>query len=89
MKNDKNFDIKSFNTNKKLESIEKINLANSNWWQPKIEKQQLKNLMKRSDTKAWIHTILYFFALFFSEITCTPPISLKLFLNFPAPLPPA
>ena len=27
---------------KKLESIEKINLSNSDWWQPKIEMDQLK-----------------------------------------------
>jgi len=49
-----------------LDSIEKINLANSNWWQPKIEKKQLKNLMKRSDTKAWIHTLIYFSSLIIS-----------------------
>ena len=47
---------------KKLESIEKINLSNSEWWQPKIERDQLKKLMKRSDFKAWIHTIIYFVA---------------------------
>jgi fatty acid desaturase len=49
-----------------LDSIEEINLANSNWWQPKIEKKQLKNLMKRSDTKAWIHTLIYFSSLIIS-----------------------
>ena len=43
-----------------LNSIEEIDLANSDWWQPKIDKKDLKNLMKRSDGKAWIHTILYF-----------------------------
>ena len=51
---------------KKLESIEKINLSNSEWWQPKIERDQLKKLMKRSDFKAWIHTIIYFVALIVS-----------------------
>ena len=49
-----------------LDAIEKIDLANSNWWQPKIEKKLLKNLMKRSDFKAWTHTLLYFISLFTS-----------------------
>ncbi len=51
---------------KKLESIEKINLSNSDWWQPKIERDQLKKLMKRSNLKAWIHTSIYFLALIIS-----------------------
>ena len=46
-----------------LKSIEKIDLANSEWWQPKIERKQLKKLMQRSDFKAWVHTLLYFLSL--------------------------
>ena len=48
-----------------MEPIEKIDLANSEWWQPKIDKKQLKQLTKRSDLKAWFHTLVYFSALFF------------------------
>ncbi len=50
-----------------VEEIDKINLEdskfdlqNSKWWQPKIEKSELKKLTKRSNLHAWYHTILYF-----------------------------
>ena len=45
---------------KELDSIEKIDLANTTWWQPKIDRSDLKKLMKRKDLPAWIHTIIYF-----------------------------
>ena len=49
---------------KELDSIEKIDLANTTWWQPKIDRSDLKKLMKRKDLPAWIHTIIYFGSLF-------------------------
>ena len=49
---------------KELDSIEKIDLANTTWWQPKIDRSDLKKLMKRKDLPAWIHAILYFGSLF-------------------------
>ena len=49
---------------KKLSSIEEIDLSDSIWWQPKIERSELKKLMQRRDSPAWTHTILYFAALF-------------------------
>ena len=44
----------------KVEDIDKIDLSNKDWWQPKIDKKEYKKLCQRSDTKAWFHTILYF-----------------------------
>ena len=37
---------------KELDSIEKIDLANTTWWQPKIDRSDLKKLMKRKDLPA-------------------------------------
>ena len=48
---------------KELDSIEKIDLANTTWWQPKIDRSDLKKLMKRKDLPAWIHAIIYFGSL--------------------------
>ena len=47
----------------KVEEINNINLDNGKWWQPKIDKKLFKELSKRSDSKAWFHTILYFSTL--------------------------
>ncbi len=49
---------------KELDSIEKIDLTNTTWWQPKIDRSDLKKLMKRKDLPAWIHAIIYFGSLF-------------------------
>ena len=50
----------------KVEEINNINLDNGKWWQPKIDKKLFKELSKRSDSKAWFHTILYFSTLIIS-----------------------
>ena len=51
-----------------VEEIDKIDLNHKDWWQPKIERKKFKKLCKRDDTKAWFHTILYFFVLLITGI---------------------
>ncbi len=52
----------------KVEEINKISLDKKTWWQPNIEKNTFKRLIKRNDSKAWFHTILYFSSLLLSGV---------------------
>ena len=36
----------------KVEDIDKIDLSNKDWWQPKIDKKEYKKLCQRSDSIA-------------------------------------
>ena len=51
-----------------VEEINKIELDSKSWWQPEIDKQTFKRLLKRDNSKAWFHTILYFSMLILSGI---------------------
>ena len=44
-------------------SIENQQEQMPNWYQPKIDKKELKKLMKRKDLPAWINTICFFSVL--------------------------
>ena len=37
----------------KVEEINKIDLDPKTWWQPQIDKQTFKRLLKRDNSKAW------------------------------------
>ena len=50
----------------KVEEIDQIDLSQKNWWQPKIDRKEYKEICKRSNSKAWFHTILYFSVLIFT-----------------------
>ncbi len=52
----------------KVEEINKISLDKKTWWQPNVEKNTFKRLIKRNDSKAWFHTILYFSSLLLSGV---------------------
>jgi fatty acid desaturase len=42
----------------------------NNWYKPNVDKKILKELSRRSDLKAFIHIIIYFFALLISGYLC-------------------
>ena len=47
----------------KVKEIDQIDLSQENWWQPKIDRKEYKKICQRSNSKAWLHTILYFSVL--------------------------